>query len=169
MLYFAYGSNLLSRRLTARIGACAVVGTAQAGGYRLVFHKRGTDGSAKADASRTRGENDTVLGVLYRLTRVQKQRLDEFEGPGYRTEEIIIRCSGERRQALTYVAAEEQIDAALVPFKWYRDLVMAGAYQWGFPTAYIEFLETHTTWHDPDRERHRRNMVVLKTRLPNSE
>ncbi|MDH3281700.1 MAG: gamma-glutamylcyclotransferase [Gammaproteobacteria bacterium] len=164
MLYFAYGSNLLSRRLAVRIGACAIAGTATAAGYRLVFHKRGQDGSAKADAFGTGLDSDTVLGVLYRVTAAQKRRLDEFEGAGYRSADILIRSAQGRGQAVTYVALGHHIDANLMPFKWYRDLVIAGAYQWGFPPRYIEFLETHATQNDPDRERQRRNMAVLRMR-----
>ncbi len=165
MLYFAYGSNLLSRRLVERIGPCTVVDTAAAHGYRLVFHKRGADGSAKADAWYTGRDGDVVWGVVYGLTAEQKLRLDRFEGAGYRTADVPLERVAPPRQALGYVAVDEYIDPSLVPFKWYRDLVIAGAYQWGLPAAYIEFLETHPAQRDPDRRRERRHMAVLQTRI----
>ena len=50
MLYFAYGSNLSSARMAARVPSARVVARAQLPGHALRFHKVGRDGSAKCDA-----------------------------------------------------------------------------------------------------------------------
>ena len=81
--YFAYGSNLSYARLAARIGRCAVLGTAELRGFRLEFHKRGADGSAKCNAHRTDYHADSVLGVIYVISEVQKSVLDRYEGVGF--------------------------------------------------------------------------------------
>jgi hypothetical protein len=45
LLYFAYGSKMLTRRLTARTPSAVVVGNSYVEGYRLTFDKVSTDGS----------------------------------------------------------------------------------------------------------------------------
>ncbi len=45
---FAYGSNLCQRRMVARVPSARVVGVGRLSGHILRFHKRSTDGSAKA-------------------------------------------------------------------------------------------------------------------------
>jgi gamma-glutamylcyclotransferase len=52
MRYFAYGSNMCSGRLRARV-TCDFVTTAKLAGYQLRFHKLSRDGSSKCDAFRT--------------------------------------------------------------------------------------------------------------------
>ena len=53
-LYFAYGSNMLTRRLTApaRAPLALATGTVFAEGRRLTFDKVSTDGSGKYDRKR---------------------------------------------------------------------------------------------------------------------
>ncbi len=162
MYYFAYGSNLLTRRLFTRVGSCAVEGPARVAGYRLLFHKRGADGSAKADAYRTRRSDDGVWGLVYRLDEAQKRLLDEFEGRGYHTAGVTVIAAGVPRRATTYLACADHIDAALAPYTWYRDLVVAGALQWGFPRDYIDVLEKHPAASDPDPDREQHHRMILR-------
>jgi hypothetical protein len=49
VLIFAYGSNMLERRLTARTPSAIPVGTAYVEEYRLTFDKVSTDGSGKCE------------------------------------------------------------------------------------------------------------------------
>jgi hypothetical protein len=54
VLYFAYGSNMLTRRLRdpARAPSARVLATGYVTGRRLVFDKAGQDGSGKPDSCR---------------------------------------------------------------------------------------------------------------------
>ena len=67
ILYFAYGSNMLSRRLRApnRTPSAVAVGTGFVSGRRLTFDKVSTDGSAKCDIEVTTNPNDWAYGVLF--------------------------------------------------------------------------------------------------------
>jgi len=80
LLYFAYGSNLSSARLRARLEEVEVVGPAVLAEHRLALDKRGHDGSAKANVVRHPGER--VWGVVYELATAHVEVLDRFEG-GY--------------------------------------------------------------------------------------
>jgi gamma-glutamylcyclotransferase (GGCT)/AIG2-like uncharacterized protein YtfP len=79
MYYFAYGSNLHTPQLVARIGAAKVVGAAMLRDYELVFsgHSR-TRGGATASIRPKRGSD--VPGVVLRVTQKQIETMDRFEG-----------------------------------------------------------------------------------------
>ena len=89
MYYFAYGSNMSSKRLNARIKA-----TKYANGkllkHKLKFHKISKDGSGKCDAFETGDSNDFVLGVVYEIDKNDLEQLDRFEakGKGYERKEV---------------------------------------------------------------------------------
>ncbi len=64
-LYFAYGSNLLSTRLTARCPSARVVGVAMTADWTVSFTKPGGDGSGKAGLVQRQGA--VQPGVVYEL------------------------------------------------------------------------------------------------------
>lgn len=161
MYYFAYGSNLSTERLTARIARVSVVGRGVLRDHRLLFHKRGRDGSGKCDALNTGSPADVVHGVIYRIGAEQRAQLDRFEGlgHGYVAKSVDIATDGGATlSAFTYIATA--IDAGLRPFDWYRTHVIHGARQHELPAAYVAALETTPTWPDPDPDRPRRELSV---------
>src|SRR5215472_16890090 len=81
-LYFAYGSNTLTRRLNARKPSAVAVGTAYVEGYRLTFDKVSTDGSGKCDIEPTGNPAHRVWGVLFRIASAEALDLDAAEGRG---------------------------------------------------------------------------------------
>src|SRR5436309_10854406 len=85
-LYFAYGSNMLTRRLTARTPSAAAVGTGFVEGYRLSFDKVSSDGSGKCDIEPTSNPADRVYGVVFTIADAEAGALDDAEGldRGYR-------------------------------------------------------------------------------------
>ena len=90
-LYFAYGSNMLSARLTARCASARVIGTAVAAGYDIAFDKIGQDGSGKATL--LRAETSEVHGALFHLDHGDLTVLDQIEGVGrgYDRQSIAVR------------------------------------------------------------------------------
>ena len=66
MHYFAYGSNMLRRRLETRTPAAVRAGTGRLAGYRLRFNKLGRkDQTAKCNIEESPKNADHVLGVVY--------------------------------------------------------------------------------------------------------
>lgn len=164
VLYFAYGSNMLTRRLRdpARAPSARVLATGYVPGRRLVFDKAGQDGSGKCDIE-VSDENDRVYGVLYALTPRDMRRLDRVEGLGfgYRRDTLEVFSEGRSRPAATYLALEKT--PGLMPFDWYKQLVVAGADEHGLPEAYLERLRAEPARGDPDSCRVGRAAQLLCT------
>ena len=161
MKYFAYGSNMSSKRLRARTPSARTLGVYTLPGFALRFHKVGKDGSGKCDAFRTGDDADQVIGVLYELDAADEAPLDRVEGLGwgYRKEQVrLIGKAGEEARAFTYCAI--RVDPALVPFSWYMGHVLAGAREAGLPDEYTAALEQQRTMADPCAERHRAERAI---------
>lgn len=161
MLYFAYGSNMSKPRLLARLSGIEHVGRACLIAHQFRFHKCGKDGSAKADAFYTGRDGDQVHGVLYRLAKEDKARLDSIEdaGIGYEAKSVsVLTPEGGVVEAFTYAALH--IDRSLFPFDWYHQHVLVGAQAASLPTDYIEFLEGLSYVPDPDQDRTRKELAI---------
>ena len=159
-LNFAYGSNMLTRRLRARTASALPLGTAVLHDHALHWHKTGQDGSGKCDVRSTPGSH--VHGVLYRIALHDKARLDAAEGlgAGYDETELAVHAGGAPVAARLYVATH--IDAALPPFDWYHALVLAGAHEHGLPAPYIDTLRTVATRADADAARAALNFALAR-------
>lgn len=157
---FAYGSNMCLPRIRARVRSAVPVTTGYVTHRRLVFHKRGRDGSAKADIVSTGREADRVWGVVFSLSRAEKPALDVYE-TGYDLAEVAVTGRSGACVALTYVASAELIDPSLKPFSWYHGYVLHGAREHGLPVDYVDYLRTFETVIDPDGDRHHRNARML--------
>ena len=142
MLYFAYGSNMLTARIEGRLGPCERFGAACLAGHVLRFHKLGgLDGTGKCDAFPSDDPNDRVWGALLRLTEAQLAELDAIEGPGYRRVPVRVACDEQLMEATMYLAKQEARDSALRPFNSYKKMVLAGARELDLPTDYIAAIE----------------------------
>ncbi|MEM8882763.1 MAG: gamma-glutamylcyclotransferase family protein [Planctomycetota bacterium] len=152
--YFAYGSNLSSRRLRARTPSARPVRVAALEGWSLRWHKRSLDGSGKCDI--VPEEGGTVWGVVYAIDLREKPRLDAAEGLGHGYEERRV------EHGWTYVATD--VDPSRMPYDWYKAFVVAGAREHGLPDAYVRGLEAVPARMDEDRERARRQALILEDR-----
>lgn len=163
LLYFAYGSNMHPGRLRTRLGSAFAVDTARLTDYRLVFHKRGADGSGKGDITPATGEE--VWGVLYRLHPRDAAMLDQIEGRGYERCSVIVKgvAAGGQIQAFAYRACKNAIALDLQPFSWYLDFLREGARHHGLPKHYAEALSETPVISDPDSTRHRRARLLLES------
>jgi gamma-glutamylcyclotransferase len=152
--YLAYGSNMLTGRLRARCPSAAPIGAGSLHGYALAFCKRSVDFSGKASLVSAPGA--VVHGVLFAIDLAERHRLDQAEGPGYRRVEgmrVLVAGSGKPVTACAYVVTEEATDHALLPYDWYRALILAGAAQHGLPPDYVGFLSGHGFRTDCELER----------------
>ena len=165
VLYFAYGSNMATARLGARVPSCRPIGVASLPDHELRFHKRSKDGSAKCDAFRIQG-GAGVFGVVFSFEVGDRATLDRFEGLGAGYDDVIVTvhdADGGSWQVLTYVASPNHIDERLKPYSWYRDLVFAGASEHGLPQRYVAAeIGTIEAIEDPDRVRDAKERAALE-------
>ncbi len=116
--YFAYGSNMLTRRMQDRCPSARTVGTAVLAGWRAVYDKPSNDGSAKLNIRPDAAAK--VEGVVYEISEHERADLDAFEG-GYTPIETVV--------GLTYVYSGEA--ATVLPEDWYVAMVEDGAHAHG--------------------------------------
>jgi gamma-glutamylcyclotransferase len=149
-LYFAYGSNLLSRRLLARTPSATKLCTGVLRQHELRWHKAGEDGSGKCDVLHSDDPSSLVHGVVYRIVAAERPVLDAAEslGVGYQLKQVLVEADLGQIRPWLYCAI--RIDAEAVPYDWYQSLVVAGAREQGFPDAYVECLEAVYSKPDPD-------------------
>lgn len=162
MLYFAYGSNMLTARLAERVPSAEPFGPGWLAGHRLAFHLRGSDGSGKCNVYATGDAGDTVHGVLYTVDADRLERLHAAEGPPYAFVKLQISTHDGPVQAVTYRGRPEYLDDALVPYDWYCDFVTRGARAHGLPGAYVAALEAVLSRPDADIERAAMNRRILE-------
>lgn len=162
ILYFAYGSNLCFARLEARVPGSRFHGLGTLRGYDLRWHKRGQDGSGKCSVALSKS-GAGVQGALFLIPASGKPGLDRVEGKGvgYNEIEVVVETASKPLSAVTYMATETHIDEGLMPFSWYRDLVVAGAEALGLPPAYIDSRLRVAARKDDDVIRDRDNRSAL--------
>lgn len=159
MKYFAYGSNMLEERLQSsnRVPGATFQTIGCVRGYKLRFHKKSIDSSAKCNIVRTDSVGDIVYGVVFEVPDHQLECLDRAEGVGHgyhRDYNIPVQLAdGTKVPALAYIADSNAIDDNLIPYEWYRRLVIAGAEQHRLPEEYIEVLRIVLVSEDPEPNR----------------
>lgn len=163
LLNFAYGSNMLSARLRQRVSGARLIGAATLRAHVLRWHKVAKDGSGKCDIVPAE-PGSVVHGVLYEIPAHEKQHLDRAEGLGFGYEEkhVLVECKEGMLKATAYVATH--VDASLLPFTWYRALVIAGAVEHGLPIAYVDGLCAIDAKLDADAHRHALHMALATLR-----
>jgi hypothetical protein len=155
MKYLAYGSNMLTERLKARVSSAANPTLFALHGYKLRFHKKSDDCSGKCSIVKTSSEEDVVHGVIFDVAKNQIDALDVAEGVGhgYRRDEMTLKLGDVLHKVFVYVAESDATDDALVPYRWYYDLVLAGAEQQNLPRDYIAGLKAIPFTEDPKSDR----------------
>lgn len=157
MLYFAYGSNMLTQRLQKRVSSAEPKSTAALYGYQLKWHKRSMDGSGKCDIVASR--DSMVHGIVFEMDSTQLPLLDGAEGlgNGYHHLEVTVTLpDGNILESLAYAADPSHIDPALKPYDWYHSLVLAGAIQHALPPGYVAMIHGIETVKDPVEKRRER-------------
>ena len=161
MLYFSYGSNMSTIRLTERVPSAHAVAVARLQKHRLKFHKVGKDSSGKGDIECTYDEKDFVYGVVFEILNSEKPQLDSHEGfkNGYDDKIVSIYTQdGKELSAFTYFATN--IDPDLKPYEWYIEHVIRGAREHGLPADYINIILDIDAMADPDTRRHERELSI---------
>ena len=161
---FAYGSNMLWRRLRARVPSARPLGTAILHGHRLHWHKSGRDGSGKCDVVPTAEAGHAVHGVLYEMLAAEQPALDLAEGlgAGYDLKQVEVEARDGPVTAFLYQAT--LTDPDLRPYHWYKAIVVAGAREHGLPADYVARLEAALAIDDPDAARHAEHIALTAPR-----
>ena len=160
IIYFAYGSNMSSRRFLERVPSANSLGTGTLRHHQLTFNKVSwKDGSGKCGI--VVSDREEVLGVLFEIAASDKQELDKIEGlgKGYDEKEVEISRANEKSiGAFTYCATA--VDLTLKPFTWYLRHVVEGAREADLPGYYIKKLEKVEAIQDHDSERERKEIEI---------
>ncbi len=164
IISLAYGSNLHPFRLTQRVPSATPIGVVPMPGKRLVFHKKSDDGSGKCLFYEPGGTEDTMFGVAYEIDAAEKPMLDDLEGlgKGYNEQQVSFPLNGVTLHALVYVAASTHIDATLVPYTWYKDMVVLGARYHRLPADYIGKIEAVVAVPDPNPKRAANRAAIVE-------
>jgi gamma-glutamylcyclotransferase len=156
MIYFAYGSNMLTQRLQQRVPSAWALGVGSVPSRCLRFHKRSKDGSGKCDLAVTAEPSAVAYGVLFTVPDEERPVLDQAEGLGYGYREEALQVVGADRQiisAIAYVATPQGIEVDRQPYNWYHRLVISGARQHALPESYVAGILNVHAIPDPDLTR----------------
>jgi len=170
--YFAYGSNMLVKRLQHPERRCPSAEKIKPSEgsqhlikkHRFRFHKRSNDGSGKGDAEETNNTNDVVYGVLFSIKDEEKWKLDKEEGfgRGYleKTIDVIDEKTSDVTPAIIYFATD--IVPNLKPYDWYKRQTVRGARDNGLPEEYVKKIEAFESKEDTIDVRRRREEKLLE-------
>lgn len=166
MLIFGYGSNMLLQKLKVNVPSARKIANAYLGGYVFSFNKVSKkDGSAKGNITWTGNAEKVVWGVVFEISERDKAALDREEGLGNGYNEItvsVITDKKETMEVLVYIADKSAIQQNLLPFDWYRDMVVTGAETNGLPESYIEDLKNFAFIKDNDETRRNLKYKIIE-------
>ena len=160
MLYAAYGSNLHPLRLQERTPSAKLVGTSAIAHHAIRFHKRGyRDFSGKCNLIAQ--TDNTAYVAVYDVPKHEMNLLDKAEGAGagYDRTTVTVDNFGD---CVIYLAAAAHIDDSLLPFSWYKALVIAGCEQLGFSDDYVETIRSVESMKDGESDRHNFHMNLVR-------
>ena len=159
--YFAYGSNMLSKRLQKRVPSANPIGKGVLEGFVLQTNKLSRDGSSKCNVMMK--ENKVVHGVLFSIDAGERALLDKAEGLGHGYEicEADILCAQRVIPAFFYIAQEEHRGMA-EPFEWYMNFARAGAHEHMLPLFYQQWLRDWKCQRDFDTQRREGNRDIIR-------
>lgn len=120
----AYGSNLSTQRLEARVGPCPNFQVASLAGYELVFNKRGDAPNIYANIRYTGAGQ--CPGVAYELTPSQLTALDPYEHGYVRMAVPVQTLAGDTLLVQLYLTHPEDLCAETAPQPEYEHHITVG-------------------------------------------
>lgn len=141
--YFAYGSNLFIEQKVDRTGPIRKAVRCRLPGFRFAFNKRGNGGQIYANI--VPDKNAEVWGVVYLCNPTAIQKMDRREGVAngdYEQKLVTVeKDSGEKVEAITYIAGEDFVCKPGKPTSDYLLKIIAGARHHSLPEEYIVEIE----------------------------
>jgi len=131
--YFAYGSNISSSQMIKRCPTAKKIGVGALYGWELDFavdapHLRGNA------AGIYRSSSEHVWGVVYAISKKDKEELDKTEQGGYYPVEVSIKMQGSQQhlnKVWVYVPAKPKSPASTKPDPHYIEIALEGAREHG--------------------------------------
>lgn len=161
-LYFAYGSNLLTGRLTDRCSSARYRAVACVEDLAIEFSKESEeDESGKATLVPSHGHR--LYGVVYEVELGELEILNRIES-GYDLKhdfKVFRPDTGTPLTVKTYIAPEQSRTPGLKPFDWYLALIVAGAIEHGFPQAEISAYQGMEFLTDKEGKNKSRTLKLL--------
>ena len=144
--YFAYGSNMNSKRMESRNAAFSSKVSATLDNYEFVLNYKRTNGTAAANVRLKNG--CSVHGVLYKCEHEALLFLDKYEGVDkkcYTREIVSVVSLGEKVEAYTYIACPQSCDDTLnTVSRVYLQHILSGKDL--LPEHYLNFLKSFQSW-----------------------
>ncbi len=179
MKYFAYGELMFSARLQKVVPEATYLGVAKLMGYKLFFHNRGHDDpSGKCNIVPVKDPSCEVFGVVYEISTRDRYLLDKDQSLGCGNQDVTLKVFPVNTDetnafgtcdkgvfAFTYIAHKENIFEDLVPYHWYKEMVLSGAREHHLPSDYIHHLEQYAVTLDPNVQRANRQKRYLESIL----
>lgn len=135
--YFGYGSNMDLDQMACRCPDSEFVGVASLENYRFRINARGF-------ATIIPDHESTVHGTLWLISEIDENTLDGYEGVAggfYWKELVAVDLDGETIDALTYIAANDEIGDHDGYCGYMRKVHNAAIFH-QLPIDYLEELET---------------------------
>lgn len=137
--YFAYGSNMDTEQMRQRCPEADLVSIGTISRWRFRINTRGVATIVPEDES-------TVYGIIWRLSQVDEQNLDGYEGVeeglyAKRTMEVRL-GDGRRLKAFLYLAKDTEPGTAR---PGYMGGIVKAAISNNFPSSYVQELRTWST------------------------
>ncbi|CAL8135419.1 unnamed protein product [Orchesella dallaii] len=151
-LYFAYGSNLWTKRIHENNRTATMVAVGKLEGHRLDFG-HWTQRWRGASANILAEEGSHVYGVLWELNQCDQASLDKQEGVLdniYQRVELTVETvpDGKKVNCMAYRIRDETRQKSvlahgenLIPSLRYKNVIIQGAKEHGLPEEYVKFLE----------------------------
>ena len=141
--YFAYGSNLFIDQKEQRTGRIRQADLCRLPGFRFAFNKRGSNGQIYANI--VPDDAAEIWGVIYLCDPKAIREMDRFEGVSsghYERISVTVESeSGEKVEAITYVAGEDFVCEAGKPSPEYLHKIVSGARHHALPEVYVAKIE----------------------------
>ncbi len=135
MLYFAFGSNMSARQMTARCPGARSAGRAVLNGWRFIM-------SARGSANIVQEPGASVHGVLWRCEPHHLAALDRWEGVSWRNyhrRRVQVCCAdGRHCSAVSYISLRNYRGQARASYLF--SAVLPGARDFQLPSPYHDEL-----------------------------
>ena len=132
MLYFAYGSNLSTKRISDRLGKIKIIQNYILRGYKLTFDAGLHNGFA--NIVYTGNIKDSVPGVIYQISKRQLRQLDIHEGVWNKCyERFYLTIDGLSEDVQVYISVNEKYRTSEYPRLYYIEYLLIGYKEHGIP------------------------------------
>lgn len=151
--YFAYGSNLLKKRLNVNCPTAQLLGVAKLADYQLAFSGRTSQRWKGSVATIIPKEGLHMWGAVWKMSNSFIEELDKQEwvhlGVYRRIELTVELTSGEKLACVSY---EQTNTTPGIPSPQYLSVIIEGAKEVGLPRDYIRTLQSisHNGYSDDD-------------------